>query len=96
MTDAPKTNPLIELLVTLIIPSLILMKLSGPANLGAVNALLLALAFPLAWGALTTPRFAGSLSFIRISEGMISVTSSSISGLVLGASVMAGLFAFQS
>jgi len=49
MTDKP--NPLIELLVTLIIPSLILMKLSGPADLGAVNALLLALAFPLAWGA---------------------------------------------
>lgn len=37
MTGAPKTNPLI------------LMKLSGPENLGAVNALLLALAFPLAW-----------------------------------------------
>ena len=51
MTDAPKTNPLIELLVTLIIPSLILMKLSGPEDLGVVNALLLALVFPLAWGA---------------------------------------------
>ena len=45
-----KNNPLIELLVTLIIPSLILMKLSGPEDLGAVNALLLALAFPLFWG----------------------------------------------
>ena len=51
MTDAAKTNPLIELLITLVIPSLILMKLSGPENLGTVNALLLALAFPLAWGA---------------------------------------------
>ena len=50
MTDTAKPNPLIELLVTLIIPSLILMKLSGPENLGAVNALLLALAFPLFWG----------------------------------------------
>ena len=50
MTDAAKTNPLIELLITLVIPSLILMKLSGPENLGTVNALLLALAFPLAWG----------------------------------------------
>jgi hypothetical protein len=43
-------NPLIELAVTLIVPSLILMKLSDPQDLGAVNALLLALAFPLAWG----------------------------------------------
>lgn len=46
-----KNNPLIELLIAIVIPSLILMKLSGPEDLGAVNALLLALAFPLAWGA---------------------------------------------
>jgi len=51
MTDTAKSSPLIELAVTLIVPSLILMKLSGPGDLGAVNALLLALAFPLAWGA---------------------------------------------
>jgi len=51
MTDTAKPNSLIELLITLIIPSIILMKLSGPENLGVVNALLLALAFPLAWGA---------------------------------------------
>lgn len=50
MTDAAKPNPLIELLITLIIPSLILMKFSGSEDLGAVSALLLALAFPLAWG----------------------------------------------
>jgi len=51
MTDTTTPSPLIELAVTLIVPSLILMKLSGPEDLGAVNALLLALAFPLAWGA---------------------------------------------
>jgi intracellular septation protein A len=50
MTTAAKNNTLVELLITLIIPSLILMKLSGPENLGAVFALLLALAFPLGWG----------------------------------------------
>lgn len=49
-TATAKPNALTELLVTLIIPSLILMKLSGPEDLGAVNALLLALAFPLSWG----------------------------------------------
>ncbi len=49
MTDS-KPNPLIELLITLILPSLILMKLSGEDDLGALNALLLALAFPLFWG----------------------------------------------
>ena len=51
MTAAVKSNPLIELLITLVIPSLILMKFSDPEDLGAVNALLLALAFPLFWGA---------------------------------------------
>lgn len=43
-------QPLTELLITLVIPSIILMKFSGPKDLGAVNALLLALAFPLFWG----------------------------------------------
>ena len=47
----PNPNPLIELMITLVIPSLILMKLSDTEDLGAVNALLLALAFPLFWGA---------------------------------------------
>lgn len=51
MTDIAKTNPLFELLINIIIPSVILMKWSGPQDLGAVNALLAALAFPLAWGA---------------------------------------------
>lgn len=51
MTDTAKTNPLLELLINIVIPSVILMKWSGPQDLGAVNALLLALGFPLAWGA---------------------------------------------
>lgn len=51
MQPTAKSNPFTELLITLLIPSLILMKLSGPDALGAVNALLLALAFPLGWGA---------------------------------------------
>ena len=42
MTAAAKPNPLIELMITLIIPSLILMKLSATEDLGVVNALLVA------------------------------------------------------
>jgi hypothetical protein len=49
-TNETKANPLVELAVTLLIPSLVLMKLSGPEDLGPVNALLLALSFPLFWG----------------------------------------------
>jgi hypothetical protein len=43
-------NPLIELAVTIVLPALILMKLSGENRLGTMNALFLALAFPLVWG----------------------------------------------
>jgi hypothetical protein len=49
-TPAPKANPLIELVVTIVVPAVILMKLSSDQRLGTVNALLLALAFPLGWG----------------------------------------------
>lgn len=43
-------NPLIELAVTLLIPALILMRGSDADALGPVNALLLALVFPIGWG----------------------------------------------
>ncbi len=39
-----------DLIVSIILPSVILMKFSGEDNLGPTGALLLALAFPIAWG----------------------------------------------
>lgn len=45
-----KPNPLLEIGVTVLLPAFILMKLSGEQRLGALGALLLALAFPLGWG----------------------------------------------
>lgn len=45
-----KPRPMIDLLVSILIPSLILMKLSGEEDLGAANALILALSFPIGWG----------------------------------------------
>jgi intracellular septation protein A len=53
MSTAPtasKPNPLVEIAVTIIVPAVILMKLSGDQGLGTLGALLLALAFPLFWG----------------------------------------------
>lgn len=41
---------MIDLLVSIIIPSFILMKLSGDEKLGASGGLIVALAFPLGWG----------------------------------------------
>jgi intracellular septation protein A len=50
MNPNRKSNPLLELLVNIVVPSIILMKFSGEQDLGAVGALVLALAFPLGWG----------------------------------------------
>lgn len=43
-------RPFIDLLVSIVIPSIILMKFSGDNDLGSVNALIVALAFPISWG----------------------------------------------
>lgn len=48
--DSNKSNPLIDLVISIIIPSLILMKLSGDDWLGTTYALLTALAFPFFYG----------------------------------------------
>ena len=45
-----KPNPLLEIAVTIVAPALVLMKLSAADSLGPLRALMLALAFPLAWG----------------------------------------------
>jgi intracellular septation protein A len=48
--DEPKkNNALLELAFNILLPSLILMKLSGPDHLGAVNGLIIALVFPVGY-----------------------------------------------
>lgn len=47
---APKPNPLLEIGITIILPAVVLMQLSGAERLGPVKALILALAFPVGWG----------------------------------------------
>ncbi len=52
-TSAPppaQRNPLLEIAVTIIVPAIVLMQLSGPERLGTSGALVLALAFPVGWG----------------------------------------------
>ena len=43
-------NPLFEIVITILLPALVLMQLSGEGRLGPGGALMLALAFPLGWG----------------------------------------------
>lgn len=45
-----KQSPFLDLLISIVIPSIILMKLSGPDKLGPTGGLVVALAFPITWG----------------------------------------------
>jgi len=66
-----KPRPWIDLLVSIIIPSVILMKFSGDEHLGSVNALIIGLAFPLGWGLFELVRY-HKKNFIAL-LGLISV-----------------------
>jgi hypothetical protein len=70
-TNTHKPRPLIDLLVSLVIPSVILMKYSGAEDLGPTNALIIALAFPLGWGLYELVRYR-HFNFIAL-LGLISV-----------------------
>ncbi|HDZ39941.1 MAG TPA: MFS transporter [Marinobacter sp.] len=66
-----KPRPWVDLLVSIVIPSVILMKLSGDQYLGSVNALILGLAFPLGWGLFELIRYKKK-NFIAL-LGLVSV-----------------------
>ncbi|NMT62759.1 VC0807 family protein [Marinobacter orientalis] len=66
-----KPRPWVDLLVSIIIPSVILMKLSGDEYLGSVLALVIGLAFPLGWGLFELIRYR-KYNFIAV-LGVISV-----------------------
>ena len=66
-----KPRPWVDLLVSIDIPSVILMKLIGDEYLGSVNALIIALAFPLGWGLFELVRY-HKRNFIAV-LGLVSV-----------------------
>lgn len=98
MADAAKPNPLVELTITLIVPALILMKLSGPEDLGATNALALALSFPLAWGirdfrnrrkinlfaalGVVSTVLTGGIGLLELDAQWLAVKEAAVSGLI--------------
>jgi hypothetical protein len=75
-----KPRPWVDLLVSIIIPSVILMKFSGDQYLGSVNALILGLAFPLSWGLFELIRY-GKKNFIAL-LGLVSVALTGGIGLL--------------
>jgi hypothetical protein len=71
---------MVDLLVSIVIPSVILMKFSGNDALGATTALIVALAFPLGWGLFELFRYR-QFNFIAL-LGLISVVLTGGIGLL--------------
>jgi hypothetical protein len=96
MTHKPR--PLIDILVSIVIPSLVLMKFSGDHDLGASGALITALAFPLVWGLYELIRFniknyiallglisvllTGSIGLLQLDTQWLAVKEAAIPGLI--------------
>ncbi len=70
-TPQHKPRPLVDLVISIVIPSVILMKFSGEQDLGAARALIVALAFPIFWGLFELIKYR-KFNFIAL-LGMISV-----------------------
>ncbi|HAS8174993.1 TPA: MFS transporter [Vibrio vulnificus] len=70
-TTAKKSNPLVEILFNVFVPSFILMKFSGEENLGTALALVVALLFPIVYGGMDLIRnkkfnFISALGFVSV------------------------------
>ncbi len=65
IAEQKKNSPLLEIIFNILIPSLILMKLSGPEYLGTVVGLLVALAFPVSYAIYDYTKVK-SLNFISV------------------------------
>lgn len=93
-----KPRPMIDLLISILIPSLILMKLSGEHRLGADGALILALAFPLGWGCfellkyrkfnfiallgLVSVLLTGGIGLLKLDNQWLAIKEATIPGLI--------------
>jgi hypothetical protein len=97
-TAAHKPRPLVDLLISILIPSLILMKFSGESNLGADGALVLALAFPLGWGTFELVKYrkfnfiallgllsvllTGGIGLLKLDNQWLAIKEATIPGLI--------------
>ncbi len=79
-TATHKPRPMIDLLVSIVLPSIILMKFSGDENLGASTALIVALSLPLSWGLFELFKYK-KFNFIAL-LGLISVVLTGGIGLL--------------
>ncbi len=106
-TVEPRESALLSLGVNIAIPAVILMKLSGEETLGPVGGLLLALAFPLAYGAWDFHRrrewnfisvlgfvsvlLTGGIGLLQLDPKWIAVKEAAVPG-VIGLAVLFSLY----
>jgi len=102
-----KPRPMIDLLVSIIAPSVVLMKFSGNDALGASGALIAALAFPLGWGlfelfkynkfnwiallGLISVILTGGIGLLQLDPKWLAIKEAAIPGL-LGIAVLVSTF----
>jgi intracellular septation protein A len=93
-----KPRPMIDLLVSIVLPSVILMKFSGAENLGASTALIVALSLPLSWGlfelfkykkfnfiallGLTSVILTGGIGLLQLDPQWLAIKEAAIPGLI--------------
>lgn len=98
MDPRARQHPLIDLLVSIILPSVILMKFSGPTALGSVGGLLAALSLPLGWGVYEFVRYkkrnwiavlglssvllTGGIGLLKLDPAWLAVKEAAIPGLI--------------
>jgi len=100
-------RPMIDLLVSIVVPSLILMKFSADDALGARNALIVALALPISWGVYELARFrkfnliallglisvmlTGGIGLLQLSPQWLAIKEAAVPGLI-GIAVLISTF----
>jgi intracellular septation protein A len=102
-----KSRPLVDLIVSVILPSFILMKLSGENQLGVTGGLIVALAFPLGWGlfelvqhkkfnfiallGLVSVLLTGSIGLFELDNKWLAIKEAAIPGII-GIAVLVSTF----
>ena len=94
----PNGNPLFEILITVLLPALVLMMLSKPERLGPTWALVLALVFPVVWGAkeavtkrktswmavlgIVSTLLTGGIGLLKLDPQWLAVKEAAVPGLI--------------
>lgn len=102
-----KPRPLMDFVISILIPSVILMKLSGPDDLGPTTALIGALVFPVSWGlyellryrqfnfiallGLISVFFTGGIGILELDPQWLAIKEASVPGII-GLAVLLSTF----